>query len=209
MTERQEAVLAAVASFVRAHGYPPSMRDIGAAVGLTSTSSVSHQVNRLERLGFLAKDPNRPRSYALVAQEPAASPAGDRDPGPAVTAPLLGQIAAGAPITAEQDVEDVFTLPPQLVGAHDPEELFVLKVRGDSMAGPGRILDGDLVVVRHQQAADEGDVIAALLEDEATVKRLKRKDGRVWLMPDNPAYDPIPGDHATVLGRVVAVMRGL
>ncbi|MFC5908630.1 LexA family protein [Streptacidiphilus monticola] len=126
-----------------------------------------------------------------------------------ISAPPPRQIAAGTSPLAEEMVEDILAVPAQLVGSVDPADVFVLKSRGDSMAGPGQILDEDFVVVRRQQAAGDGDIITALLEDEATVKRLKRKNGRVRLMPDSPVHDPIPGEHAIVLGRVVAVMRVL
>ncbi|MEV5279698.1 transcriptional repressor LexA [Streptomyces sp. NPDC006692] len=212
LTERQRKVLDCITDSVKTRGYPPSMREIGQAAGLSSTSSVAHQLLALEKKGFVRRDPHRPRAYALTR---------DSEPTPSdgllkymtekaaqvascVDAPLVGRIAAGTPITAEQHVDDIYTLPRQLVGAG---ELFVLTVCGDSMAGEGNILDGDLVVVRSQPTAEQGEVVAALLEAEATVKRLKRDGANTWLMPDNKSYDPICGNGATILGIVTAVMR--
>jgi repressor LexA len=181
------------------------MREIGEAVGLTSTSSVAHQLATLQRKGFLRRDANRPRAVevTLPSQEPLdATGAGDARPTPAYV-PVVGRIAAGGPILAEQVVEDVFPLPRQLVG---DGQLFLLQVKGDSMIDAA-IADGDWVVVRQQPTADNGDIVAAMLDGEATVKTYRRREGHVWLLPHNPAYEPIPGDHATVLGRVTAVLR--
>jgi repressor LexA len=189
------------------------MREIGEAVGLTSPSSVAHQLTTLERKGFLRRDPNRPRAIEVILPgEPrreAPVPVGTDDtdsaearPAPSYV-PVVGRIAAGGPILAEQVVEDVFPLPRQLVG---DGQLFLLRVSGDSMI-EAAICDGDWVVVRQQPVADNGDIVAAMIEGEATVKTFKRRDGHVWLLPHNPAYEPIDGDQATVLGRVVAVLR--
>ena len=222
LTPRQRRVLDEIRSSVERRGYPPSMREIGEAVGLTSSSSVSHQLATLERKGFLRRDPNRPR--AIEVRHPDAGPvtgpvaapsydgggsvhdletgSGDARPAAAYV-PVVGRIAAGGPILAEQAVEDVFPLPRQVVGEGT---LFMLQVQGDSMVDAA-ICDGDWVVVRQQQVADNGDVVAAMIDGEATVKTFKRTDGHVWLMPHNPAYQPINGDEATVLGRVTAVLR--
>jgi repressor LexA len=220
LTPRQRAILTVIRDTVERQGYPPSVREIGEGVGLTSPSSVAHQLTTLERMGYLRRDPNRPRAL-VVADLPeaasSASPAGrprlrpvvDDEPERAHAAtayvPLVGRIAAGGPILAEQHVEDVFPLPRDLVG---DGELFLLKVVGDSMIDAA-ICDGDWVVVRQQNTADNGDIVAALLDDEATVKTFKRRDGHVWLMPHNPAYAPILGDDATVMGKVVTVLRRL
>lgn len=215
LTPRQRAILEMIRTTVDERGYPPSVREIGEGVGLTSTSSVSHQLQALVRLGFLRRDPNRPR--ALVVAEPSPSAAAEpasssalRVVPPAtddsvVDVPLVGRIAAGGPILAEQQVESVMALPRDLVGAG---ELFMLKVVGDSMIDAA-ICDGDWVVVRQQPTAENGDIVAALLDDEATVKTFKRRDGHVWLMPHNPAYAPILGDHASIMGKVVSVLRKL
>lgn len=206
LTPRQRAVLEVIRQAVNERGYPPSVREIGDAVGLASPSSVSHQLSTLEKMGLLKRDPNRPR--ALVVANPDVEPSidftdsGDDRPIPAYV-PVVGRIAAGGPILAEQAVESVFPLPRDLVGEG---ELFMLKVVGDSMVDAA-ICDGDYVVVRRQPDAQNGDIVAALLDDEATVKTFKRKDGKVWLLPHNPAYDPIDGDHAQVLGKVVTVLR--
>jgi repressor LexA len=219
LTPRQRKVLEVIRDWVERFGYPPSVREIGDAVGLTSTSSVHHQLRTLERKGFLRRDPNRTRAVDVrgpdeavderdtqaeqVGQDSAAGPLAAR-PEPAFV-PLLGDIAAGGPIVAEEAVQSVFPLPREIVGEGT---LFLLNVRGDSMI-EAAIRDGDWVVVRQQPVAENGEIVAAMIEGEATVKTLRRRDGHAWLMPANPAYDPIPGDDATVLGRVVAVLRRL
>ena len=213
LTPRQRAILDAIRTSVEQRGYPPSVREIGEGVGLTSPSSVAHQLGTLERLGYLRRDPNRPR--ALVVADPAEMQAPDsglrvletlpHEAGDAVDVPLLGRIAAGGPILAQESVEAVFPLPRELVGQG---ELFMLKVVGDSMIDAA-ICEGDWVVVRQQPTADNGDIVAALLGDEATVKTYKERDGHVWLMPHNPAYAPILGDEATIMGKVVSVLRRL
>lgn len=209
LTPRQRKVLMMIKESVETRGYPPSVREIGEAVGLLSPSSVAYQLKALEQKGFLRRDPNRPRAMEVVTA-PGADPVRPRgrdestDDRPAATyVPVVGQIAAGGPILAEQAVETVFPLPRELVGDGD---LFLLRVKGDSMIDAA-ICEGDYVVVRSQQSADNGDIVAALLEDEATVKTFKRKDGHVWLLPHNPAYAPIDGDRAVVMGKVVAVLR--
>lgn len=218
LTPRQRRVLDVIRDRVQRRGYPPSLREIGEAVGLTSPSSVAHQLKALERKGYLRRDPNLPRAIEVCdppgASGPAAAPrsaasradddtgSGDERPTPAYV-PVVGRIAAGGPITAEQVVEDVFPLPRQLVG---DGALFLLRVVGDSMIDAA-ICDGDWVVVRQQPVADNGDIVAAMIEDEATVKTFRRKGGHVWLLPHNAAFEPIPGDSATILGRVTAVLR--
>lgn len=212
LTPRQRLVLETIRSAVERKGYPPSMREIGEAVGLTSPSSVAHQLAQLERKGFLRRDPNRPRAIEVILPQEVEHGEDDLDPTDSGAArpapsyvPVVGRIAAGGPILAEEVVEDVFPLPRQIVG---DGQLFLLKVTGDSMVDAA-ICDGDWVVVRQQPVAENGDVVAAMLDGEATVKTFKRRDGHVWLLPHNAAYDPILGDAATVLGRVVAVLRRL
>jgi repressor LexA len=209
LTPRQRMVLEVIRSAVERRGYPPSMREIGDAVGLTSPSSVAHQLATLERKGYIRRDPNRPRAIEVRSPEPdgaAYDPTGEGDERPAPTyVPVVGRIAAGGPILAEQAVEDVFPLPRQIVG---DGELFLLKVVGDSMVDAA-ICDGDWVVVRRQPVADSGEIVAAMIDGEATVKTYKKRDGHIWLMPHNPSYAPIPGDEATVLGRVTAVLRSV
>ncbi len=206
LTERQRRVIEVIRDSVQRRGYPPSMREIGQSVGLSSTSSVAHQLMALERKGFLRRDPHRPRAYEVRGMD-VVRPVPESTTGRPATSyvPLIGRIAAGGPILAEQSVEDVFPLPRQLVG---DGELFVLKVSGDSMV-EAAIMDGDWVTVRRQPVAENGDIVAAMIDGEATVKRLKREDGHIWLMPHNAAYEPIPGDSATILGKVVAVLRRL
>ncbi|OBI88509.1 transcriptional repressor LexA [Mycobacterium asiaticum] len=208
LTERQRTILEVIRASVTTRGYPPSIREIGDAVGLTSTSSVAHQLRTLERKGYLRRDPNRPRAVDVRGADDAITPpvtdvaGSDALPEPTFV-PVLGRIAAGGPILAEEAVEDVFPLPRELVGEGT---LFLLKVVGDSMV-EAAICDGDWVVVRQQNVADNGDIVAAMIDGEATVKTFKRAGGQVWLMPHNPAFDPIPGNDATVLGKVVTVIR--
>jgi repressor LexA len=208
LTERQRTVLEVIRASVTTRGYPPSIREIGDAVGLTSTSSVAHQLRTLERKGYLRRDPNRPRAVDVrgaddmppaVVTDVAGS---DALPEPTFV-PVLGRIAAGGPILAEEAVEDVFPLPRVLVGEGS---LFLLKVVGESMVDAA-ICDGDWVVVRQQNVADNGDIVAAMIDGEATVKTFKRTGAQVWLMPHNPAFDPIPGNDAAILGKVVTVIR--
>lgn len=215
LTERQRKVLEVIRASVTERGYPPSIREIGDAVGLTSTSSVAHQLRTLERKGFLRRDANRPRAVdvrgldEVQADQAAAAVDGssdeqDRLPTPTFV-PVLGRIAAGGPILAEEAVEDVFPLPRELVGQGS---LFLLKVVGESMIDAA-ICDGDWVVVRQQSVADNGDIVAAMIDGEATVKTFKRSKGEVWLLPHNPLFEPIPGNNAAILGKVVTVMRKL
>jgi len=210
-----------IRTWVERFGYPPSVREIGEAVGLTSTSSVAYQLRALEQKGYLRRDPNRPRAIGVLPPDAVPLPPqevgaatlvgedtvdeeSESTPRPAYV-PVLGRIAAGGPILAEEAVEDVFPLPKEIVGEG---ALFLLRVAGDSMIDAA-IADQDWVVVRQQPTADNGEIVAAMIDGEATVKTFKRKDGHVWLMPHNEAYEPIPGDDATILGKVVAVLRRL
>jgi repressor LexA len=214
LTRRQQAILDVIRDSVERRGYPPSIREICEQTGLASTSSVAHQLAMLERKGFLRRDPNRPRAVDVRSAEALAQSARTRQLADAdraesypseatVFVPVVGRIAAGGPILAEQMIDDVFPLPKSLVGEGT---LFLLKVVGDSMIDAA-IADGDWVVVRKEQTADNGDIVAAMIDGEATVKTLQRRDGHVWLLPHNPAYAPIPGDDAAILGRVVTVLR--
>lgn len=206
LTSRQRAVLDTIRESVASRGYPPSMREIGKVVGLHSPSSVAHQLVTLERKGYLRRDPNRPRAIEVVDAGRTSAPVPVLPEGEETAfVPLVGRIAAGAPLLAEQEVEDVFALPRQLVGEG---ELFTLRVVGDSMVDAA-ICDGDYVVVRRQPVAENGEVVAAMIDGEATVKVLQRRGGSVQLLPRNPAYSPIDGTEATVLGRVVTVLRSL
>lgn len=216
LTARQQKILDAIRTEIEQKGYPPSMRQIGDMVGLASLSSVTHQLGRLETMGYIRRDPKLPRAIEVLDENGvgihgSASSSlpelpnfevGDED---LVPVPLVGRIAAGGPITAEQSVEDVLALPRQLVGSG---KLFMLKVKGDSMIDAA-ICDGDWVVVREQHTADNGDIVAALLDDEATVKVFRQVDDHTWLMPRNSNYEPIMGDRATVMGKVVSVLRSL
>ena len=217
LTPRQQKVLATIKDAIEKRGYPPSMREIGTAVGLTSSSSVAHQLKTLEEKGFLKRDPKRPRALEVFlpevmaarrsigsAEETTYDETGIGDAAPAASyVPVVGRIAAGGPILAEERIEDVFPLPKQLVG---DGTLFLLEVSGDSMVDAA-ICHGDYVVIRQQPTADNGDVVAAMIDGEATVKTFQRKAGQVWLLPHNDAYEPIDGTHATILGKVTAVLR--
>lgn len=209
LSAKQLAILEVIRRSVADRGYPPSMREIGDAVGLSSLSSVTHQLNQLELAGYLRRDPNRPRALEILIDVPGTEPrTPSTEPAPvgdAAMVPLVGRIAAGVPITAEQQVEEVFPLPRQLVGKG---ELFILKVVGDSMVDAA-ICDGDWVVVRSQPTAENGEIVAAMLDGEATVKVFRQRDGHTWLLPRNSAFEPILGDQAEVLGKVVAVLRAV
>jgi len=217
LTARQRKVLEFLRDEIEKRGYPPSMREIGAAVGLTSTSSVAHQLRALEALGYVKRDPNRPRALEIYlpdvlakrrsmgsAVESTFDETGIGDAMPdAINVPMVGRIAAGGPILAEERVEEIFPLPKSLVG---DGTLFLLEVSGDSMVDAA-ICNGDYVVIRQQPNAENGEIVAAMLDGEATVKTFQRKDGKVWLLPHNDDYSPIDGTHATILGKVTAVLR--
>jgi repressor LexA len=200
MTARQQRILEFIRRTVRERGYPPTVREIGEAVGLTSSSSVHAQIANLQRKGLLKKDPTKPRAIEVAGGRPAD----------AVVVPHVGRIAAGAPVMAEENVEEYLTLPASFAGDQD---FFALTIQGDSMRDAG-ILDGDIVVVRQQESANDGDIVTALLpgpaEDEATVKRLRRRAGGLTLVPENPALEPFDfPDDGKILGVVVSVLRRL
>ncbi len=227
LSVRQRRILEVIRASIRDRGYPPSIREIGEEVDLASPSSVAHQLRALQRKGYIRRDPHLPRAMEVLNPDaptsrrlaPSAEELTGRvslddagfgdDSGEALTpaatmlVPLLGRIAAGGPILADQVVEAVFPLPQELVG---DGELFMLQVVGESMIDAA-ICDGDWVVVRSQPSAESGEIVAALIDDEATVKTLKRVGGHAWLMPHNPRFDPIPGDDARILGKVVSVLR--
>lgn len=209
LTAKQTAILEVIQRSVADRGYPPSMREIGDGVGLSSLSSVTHQLNQLELGGYLRRDPNRPRALEVLIEVPGTEPKPAAvEPTPindAAMVPLVGRIAAGVPITADQQIDEVFPLPRQLVGKG---ELFMLKVVGDSMIDAA-ICDGDWVVIRSQRSAENGEIVAAMLDGEATVKVFRQRDGHTWLLPRNTAFEPILGDSAEVLGKVVAVLRAV
>jgi repressor LexA len=217
LTGRQRRILDAIEESMQRCGYPPTLREIGEAAGLASTSSVSHQLATLEKKGYLSRGgAGRPRTAVIRPltepdpepdiPEPADQPGSHIDGARVARVPVVGRIAAGGPILAQELFEDTFPLPRQLVG---DGELIVLKVVGDSMINAA-IADGDWVVVRRETDVENGDIVAATIdgmEVEGTVKTLKRSDGHVWLIPHNPAYAPILGDEADIVGKVVAVLR--
>ena len=209
LSDKQLAILEVIQRSIARHGYPPSMREIGDAVDLKSLSSVTHQLNQLELSGYLRRDAGKTRAMEVLIDLPGMSTENPADSAPSVgdaaMVPLVGRIAAGVPITAEQQVEEIFPLPRQLVGKG---ELFMLKVVGESMIDAA-IMDGDWVVVRQQKTAENGEIVAAMLDNEATVKVFKQRDGHTWLLPQNSAFEPILGDYAEILGKVVAVLRSL
>jgi repressor LexA len=204
LSDKQREILAFLHETITRVGYPPSMREIAEAVGFSSISSVSNRLTQLELKGFIKRDAFLNRAIEVLStvsiSERDAVRVSDED---VVNVSLVGRIAAGIPITAEQNVEAVFPLPRQVVGNGN---VFMLKVQGDSMIDAA-ICDGDYVVVREQQTAENGDIVAAMLNDEATVKVFKQRDGKTWLLPRNSAYEPIDGDFAKVLGKVVSVIR--
>jgi len=208
LTPRQLRILTVIKEAVQRDGYPPSMREIGKAAGLASPSSVRHQLTNLEQKGWIRRDGQKGRAMEIIIPGESGeelSPSGSRHASPTRNVPLVGQIAAGSPILAEQEIEDTFALPQQLVG---DGELFMLKVVGDSMVDAA-ICDGDYVVIRSQNTCEQGEIVAAMIDGEATVKTFKRRDGHVWLLPANSGYEPILGDQATILGKVTAVLRSL
>lgn len=204
LTAMQQKIYDYIANAVRTQGYPPSVREIGEAVGLKSPSTVHFHIKHLEELGYITKSGRKGRALTLTDREsPAAIAAASREPeAPAGRVPVLGDVAAGTPILAQEHIDDYISFDTQ---GRDGE-YFALRVRGESMLNAG-ILPGDLVVVHQQPTAHNGEIVVALLEDEATVKRLSRRNGEVWLLPENEAYSPIDGRHASILGKVAAVVR--
>jgi repressor LexA len=208
LTGRQQEIWNFLTEYVDEHGYPPTVREIGEAVGLASPSTVHAHLANLERVGLIKRDPTKPRALELRRDpEPQAAPAGAED---VHRLPLVGEIAAGGPLLAEQNVEDYLAVPEPL--ARGGEE-FLRRVKGDSMINAG-ILEGDLVVVRREQTARDGEIVVALAgeddtADEATVKRFFRENGRVRLQPENDALEPIYADHVQILGIVTGVFRSL
>ena len=203
LTPRQTKILLAIKEAMETNGYPPSMREIGEAAGLSSPSSVKYQLEALEAKGWIRRDPSRGR--ALEVLTPGDERFEDIKPERTHNVPLVGRIAAGGPILAEQNVEELFPLPASLVGEG---ELFMLKVVGDSMIDAA-ICDGDYVVIRSQKDANKGEIVAAMIDGEATVKTLSKKNGQIWLLPANDNYQPIDGNQAEILGVVTAVLRSL
>ncbi|MEH0059616.1 MULTISPECIES: transcriptional repressor LexA [Auritidibacter] len=230
LSGRQRQVLNFLRASITERGYPPSMREIGTGCHLQSLSSVTYQLKKLTEYGYIRRDPHIPRGIEVLRDEygylitdtdnehdmapevpmnaaemMALHTRMNMGPAEAVAVPLVGRIAAGGPILADQQVEDYMMLPKQLTGEG---ELFMLKVRGDSMIDAA-ICDGDWVVIRQQNTADNGEIVAALLDDEATVKTFRQRDGHTWLLPQNTNYEPILGDHATIMGKVVSVLRSV
>jgi len=181
LTRRQQEILTFIQRHTDAHGYPPSVREIGQALGLTSSSTVHSHLSALEKKGYLRRDPSKPRALEILKDER------DVPAKKVIQLPVVGQITAGVPILAQQNIEDYFPLPQEFVRS---EECFILKVRGDSMVDAG-IFDGDMLVVRRQQTAKDRDIVVARMEDEATVKRFFREDGHIRLQPENPRMEPI------------------
>ena len=205
MTKMQQKIYDYIAQTLAQQGYPPSVREIGDAVGLKSPSTVHFHLKHMEEMGVINKSGRKGRAITLAQPAenlPAAPEVPQEVEPPAGRVPIVGTVAAGTPILAQECIEDYLTYD---TGGRDGE-YFALRVRGESMLNAG-ILPGDLVVVHQQQEAHNGEIIVALIEDEATVKRLRRKDGQVWLMPENDAYSPIDGRNASILGKVSAVIR--
>ncbi|MBV7363846.1 transcriptional repressor LexA [Actinomycetaceae bacterium TAE3-ERU4] len=215
LTERQKGILLFLRTSYQQTGHCPTVREIAQAVGLKSPSSVQHQLDILAKAGFIERDEGRARTIRPVETikepafpsgvSPSTLPKLPPTPDNCVSVPLVGRIAAGAPITAQQEIEDTFLLPERMTGRG---ELFMLSVHGDSMIDAA-ICDGDWVVIRRQPVAEPGEIVAAMIDGEATVKVWSYRDGHAWLLPRNPDYSPIPADHAQILGRVVTVLRSL
>ena len=199
LSSRQKLILDVIKESIETNGYPPSMREIGEAAGLASSASVSYQIDALVEKGYIRKDATKGRAFEIVENED------DITPERTVNIPLVGRIAAGGPILAEQHIEEVYPLPESLVGSG---ELFLLKVVGDSMIDLA-ICDGDFVVIRSQKTAEKSEIVAAMIDGEATVKTFSKKDGHYWLLPANDNYSPIPADNAEILGKVTAVLRSV
>ena len=202
LSKMQQKIYDYLVACIREQGYPPSVREIGEAVGLKSPSTVHFHLKHLEEAGYIEKGAGKGRAIALThpAQSASSAPAAQETPQDRV--PIVGNVAAGSPILAQECVEDYLVFDPD--GPTD--EYFALHVRGESMIDAG-ILDGDLVVVRSQRSASSGEIVVAMIDGEATVKRLSRRNGHIWLMPENPEYSPIDGTHAEILGKVTAVVR--
>jgi len=199
LTRRQREILQLIMDYTRRHGYPPSVRDIGSALHLTSSSTVHSHLSALEKKGFIRRDPSKPRAIEVIRDEmmlPQKRP---------VLLPVVGRVTAGTPILAEQNIEDAFLLPEDFLG---PGEYFLLRVRGDSMVGAG-IYDGDYLIVRRQSYADNGDIVVARIGEEATVKRLFREPDGIRLQPENPAMEPIKSREVVIEGKAVGVLRRL
>jgi repressor LexA len=203
LTARQISILDFIKTSTESQGYAPSMREIGDAAGLASPASVKYQLDILTEKGFIRRDENRGRAMEVVLPESMVGASAPTDKTRFI--PLVGRIAAGGPITAEQDVEEIVPLPESLVGSGD---LFMLKVVGDSMVNAA-ICDGDYVVIRSQKDCNKGEIVAAMIDGEATVKTFSRKDGHIWLLPANDDFEPINGDNCEILGKVTAVLRSL
>jgi len=203
LSDRQRQVLDYIRETVSQRGYPPSVREIGEAIGLSSPSTVHSHLSALVAAGAIRRDPTKPRAIEVLDVE-TPTPTAPSLPDNLREVPLVGRIAAGSPVLATEDIEDVYPLPDSLTGSGP---VFMLRVKGDSMIDAG-ILDGDLVVVRRQPDAADGDIVAALVDgEEATVKRLHRRDGKVVLVAENPAYDDLVFDDVEVIGKVVSVLR--
>ena len=212
LSKRQQSIYEYICSYTKDHGYPPSVREIGSAVGLASPSTVHMHLKALEEKGYIKRDSKKPRTIEVVPEESAASDHGtklvdvheDVDKN-VIQLPLVGRVAAGLPILAEQNVEEVLTLPTSIVGAASS---FILRVRGQSMINAG-IFDGDYIVVKEEHEAHNGEIVVALIDDSATVKTFYKEDGHVRLQPENDAMEPIYADNPTILGRVTALIRSI
>lgn len=212
LSARQQQVYDFICSFTAEHAYPPSVREIGEGVGLSSPSTVHSHLNRLERAGYIRRDPKKPRtieicgpgSEELNQSVPLAAVTQNVDEN-TITLPVVGRVAAGTPILAEQNVEEVMTLPTSVIG---DSSSFILRVRGESMINAG-ILDGDYIVVKEQSNARNGEIVVALIDDSATVKTFYREKNRIRLQPENDTMEPIYADNPTILGRVTGLLRSL
>lgn len=212
ISKRQEQAYNFICTFTAAHGYPPSVREIGNAIGLSSPSTVHSHLHKLEKAGYIKRDPNKPRTIEITGpgsenlhQGTNLAPVQQDVDSNTVTLPVVGRVAAGTPILAEQNVEEVMTLPTSVVG---DQNSFILRVRGESMINAG-IFDGDYIVVREQSSAHNGEIVVALIDDSATVKTFYREKDRIRLQPENDTMEPIYADNPTILGRVTGLFRSI
>ncbi len=205
LTKRQQEIFDFIRKYSAKYGYPPTVRDIGKAVGLASSSTVHAHLNNLEKIGLLRRDPSKPRAIELLDRAVGSAVDSVRSIVRSDSLPLVGYVAAGQPVLAEENIEDYISVP-EVAGGADGQ--YLLRVRGDSMKNAG-ILEGDFVVVRPQDTAQEGDIVVALLGEEATVKRFFREADHIRLQPENETMEPIRSKEVRVLGRVVGLLRGL
>lgn len=209
LTSRQKQVLQVIREFIKKRGYPPTVREVGQILGLTSSASIHAHMTALETAGYISRDPMKPRALEVTMDDPAAKNLYNIDLSNMAVIPLIGRVTAGIPILAEENIEEYYSIPKSLLSTRDTQDLFMLSVVGDSMKNAG-IFDGDFIIVKKQQQARNGDIVVALIEEEeATVKRFFKGAHKITLMPENEKYAPIESTNIAILGKVVSVFRNL